>query len=301
MKSIYLLLILSLAIIACKSKSPSDAKAAEDAITRVKEHPGDSAYIALDTILNQYIEMKGYGDSTSAKLLVDAARALNGANQPAHAMRYYNRYMAHYPGRSDQADKLIEATAVVQKLNKPELNDIAYKSFANRFPNDPRATEILGKITTKDITIDSTLNYLGMNIFIDSSFRLNEPMTRLYIEACELAVAADPSVPNAPEHLLRAAETAKTIREINRSIDLYSWIIEVYPEHPRASTSLFLKAFTYDNELQEYEKAGHLYNEFLTTYPNNEYAESAQVLLKNLGKSDEEWLKLIEKNKQAVQ
>jgi tetratricopeptide (TPR) repeat protein len=301
MKSFYILLFLSLTIIACKSKAPSDAQAAEAAIARVKENPGDSAFIALDTILNQYIEMKGFGDSTTARLLVDAARALDGANQPTHAMRYYNRYMAHYPGRSDQADKLIEATAVVEKLNKPELNDIAYKSFAKRFPNDPRAAELQGKITAKDITIDSTLNYLGMNIFNDSSYRLNETMTRLYIEACELAAAADPTLPNAPEHLLRAAETAKTIREINRSIDLYSWIIEVYPDHPRASTSLFLIAFTYDNELRQFEKGGQLYNEFLTKYPNNEYAESAKVLLKNLGKSDEEWIKLIEKNKQVVQ
>jgi tetratricopeptide (TPR) repeat protein len=255
MKSLYILLFMSLAILACKSKSSSDAKAAEDAITRVKEHPGDSAYFALDTVLNQYIEMKGYSDSTTARLLVDAARALNGANQPAHAMRYYNRYMAHYPGRSDQADKLI----------------------------------------------DSTLKYIGSNMFNDSSFRLNEPMAMLYIEACELAAAADPALPNAPEHLHRAAETARTIRDIPRAIELYNWIIDAHPQHPRAATSMFLRAFTYDNDLKQFDKAGKYYNDFLTKYPNNEFAESAKFLLEHLGKSEEELKKILEKKGEEVQ
>ena len=301
MKWIYALLCLSLLITACKGKTTPEAKSVEDALTQAKTNPNDSTLLALDQAIDHYVEMKGYGDSTTANFLVQAARTTAGVNQPESSFRYYTQYMAHYPGRADQADKLAEAITIMEKLNEPELSQIAYKSFVSRFPNDNRTADLQGKISAKDITVDSTLRYIGMNMFNDSSFRLNEPMAMLYIEACELVASANPALPNAPEYLHLAAETARTLRDIPRAIDIYNWIIEVYPDHNRAATSLFLKAFTYDNDLKDFEKAGKYYNEFLTKYPNNEFAESAKFLLEHLGKSEEELKKILEKKAEEVQ
>ena len=65
---------------------------------------------------------------------------------------------------------------------------------------------------------------------------------------------------------------------------------------------MFLKAFTFDNDLKDYENARKYYEEFLAKYPNNEFAESAKFLLDNLGKSDEELRQIIEqKQKENAQ
>ena len=72
------------------------------------------------------------------------------------------------------------------------------------------------------------------------------------------------------------------------------WRAEVFPGSRQSGFSLFLKAFTYDNDLKDFKKAGTFYNEFLTKYPNNEFTESAKFLLENLGKSEEELKKMLE-------
>lgn len=300
MKFIYLALTLGL-LIACKSKQAPEEQAVENALSVATSSPSDSSYLALHTAINKLVEVRGYADSTVARNILASAHLASGANRPQDALTYYKKYMAHYADRPDQADKLSDVISLTEKSNQPELSQILYKSFVTRFPQDTRAAGYGEKIMAKDITIDSTLRYLGMNM-MDTTFRLNEQMARMYIEGCELAAMADPKLALAPEHLHRAAETARTLRDIPRALEIYDWILSVFPDHPRGATSLFLKAFTYDNDLKDFQTAGKYYNEFLTKYPNNEFAESAKFLLDNLGKSEEELKKILEaKSKENIQ
>jgi tetratricopeptide (TPR) repeat protein len=289
-------------LFACKSKSSPEQQAVDTALESYRKTPSDSSAQAVFSAINKFVDVKGYADSTSAKLLIEAARIASAQNQTRQAVDYFKTYIVEYPDRSDVANKLSEVISQIEKLNKPELNQILYKSFSSRFPQDERTAAFQGKIENKDIMADSIVRFIGMNMFNDSTFRLNEERSLLYIDACEMAVMADPTVRDAPEHLHRAAETARTLRDIPKAIELYDWIIEKYPTHNRAATSLFLKAFTYDNDLKDFQKAGTYYNEFLAKYPQNEFAESAKFLLDNLGKSEEELKKMLEeKSKENVQ
>ncbi len=300
MKTIYFLSFLLL--IACKSNTSPEEQAVDAAAERYKQQPSDSSATALISAMDHYIEVKGYADSTSARYVIQAARISSDHLKPEQAFGYYKDYLVQYANRPDQADKLNEAMALTARFNQPDLDQILYKSFVARFPDDVRTAAFASKIQNKDVAVDSTLRYIGMNMFNDSTFRLNEEKAGLYITACEAAVMANAGLPNAPEYLHRAAETARTLREIPKAIELYDWIIDQYPTHARASTSLFLKAFTYDNDLKNYEQAGKFYHEFLAKYPNDEFAESAKFLLDNLGKSEEELKKMLEaKSKDNVQ
>ncbi len=189
--------------------------------------------------------------------------------------------------------------------------DTAFADYQKQ-PSDSSAQTLLitlgdyskskAKIEDKNIMADTILKYIALNMFNDSTFRLNEPRARLYIDACEAAVKAEPALAKAPEFLHHAAETARTLRDIPKAIELYDWITVTYPAHPRAATSLFLKAFTYDNDLKDFDKAGEYYKEYLSKYPNDEFSESAKFLLDNLGKSEEELKKMLEeKSKENVQ
>ena len=300
MKIIYLTLLIGL-LAACSKPAPPEEKAINDAVALVESNPSDSSFAALYAAIQNLADTKGYNDSLTARQILRAAQLSESKGKDAYAIDYYKLYTIHYADRPDQADKLVHVMTIVEKRNEPTYNQVLYKSFVNRFPDHAKTAELSGKIENKDITVDSTLLFIGQNIFNDSTFRLNESMANLYIESVELAAMADPKLANAPEHLHRAAETARTLRDIPHAIRMYDWIISVYPEHPRAATSLFLKAFTYDNDLKDFEKAGKYYNEFLTKYPNNDFTESAKFLLENLGKSEEELKKILDERAKTQQ
>jgi len=298
MKIIYTTLLLGLLFACGKKVSPAE-KTVNEAYEAAETSGNDSSFMALSNAIDTLIEVNGYADSTTAKQILRAAQLSESKNRFEYAIDFYKLYMAHYPDRPDQADKLMTVIGLTEKQAEIQLSQILYKSFVKRFPEDPRSKALETKIAIKDISVDSTLRHIGMNMFNDSTFRLNEPMAKLYISGCELAAMADPQLVNAPEHLHRAAETARTLRDIPRAIRIYDWIISVYPESPRGATSLFLKAFTYDNDLKDFTRAGKYYNEFLAKYPNNDFTESAQFLLQNLGKSEEELKKILDEKSKA--
>jgi tetratricopeptide (TPR) repeat protein len=289
-------LLAALFLFSCKKQGAPESEALQAAIKAHQENPStasaDSIYQAYDAL----VAARGFTDPGTAALVAEVAGIAAAQNNPLQALGYYRDYLVQYPDQKDQADKLFDAIAVAEKLGAPELNDIFYKSFATRFPDDNRTSELTKKITQPDIQADSIVRFIGKNMFNDSTFRLNEARAHLYITACEAAIMANPTLPKGPDYLHRAAETARTLREIPKAISLYDWIIQKYPADPQASTSLFLKAFTYDNDLKQFEKAGYLYNEYLTKYPTGEFAESAKFLLDNLGKSEEELLKMLKKD-----
>ena len=291
-----LLLVLALFIWSCKKQGPPELKALKEAITAHEANPSatsaDLIYAAYDSLVTS----RGFGDPGTADLVAKVAGIAATQNNPLLALSYFRDYLVQYPDRPDQADRLYDAITVAEKLGAPELNDILYKEFAGRFADDQRTAALLEKVAQKETPADSILRSIGRTMFNDSTFRLNDARAHLYMTACEAAVMANPQFKNGPEYLHRAAETARTLREIPKAIELYDWIITKYPSDPQASTSMFLKAFTYDNDLKQFDKAGVLYNEYLTKYPSGEFAESAKFLLDNLGKSEQELLKMLKKD-----
>lgn len=299
---IYLAVLAATLTYACQKNVSREQKELTESIEAYDASPSDTAATAVYTSFEKYLTARGLEDPATPDMLMATARVARAENEHQLTLEYYKEYLVNFPDRPDRADRLFEAISVAEQLNQPELNDILYKTFEAHYPQDARTATLKAKVQQKDIAADSILRYIGMNMFNDSTFRLNEARSKFYIEACEAAVMANPEFPNGPEFLHRAAETARTLRDIPKAIELYDWIIEKYPTHTRAATSLFLKAFTYDNDLKDYTKAGEYYNEFLTKYPNNEFTESAKFLLDNLGKSEEELKRMLEqKSKENVQ
>lgn len=299
---ILILIFLATTVFACKKSQSPEEKAVAAQAEIYKANPSDSTAQAYVKALGKYIDVHGFKDSTSARYILTAARVSSDHNQLNQSLGFYKLYMVQYPDRLDQADRLADVIMIMDKLQKPELNQVLYRSFSERFKDDVRAAEYQDKIDRKEISVDSLLKEIGLQMFNDSIYRLDEKMAHLYVDASEAAVMAQPKLPAAAEYLHRAAETARTLRDIPKAITLYDWIIEQYPNHPRGATSLFLKAFTFDNDLKDFENARIYYEEFLKKYPNNEFAESAKFLLENLGKSDEELRQIIEKKqKENVQ
>ena len=98
----------------------------------------------------------------------------------------------------------------------------------------------------------------------------------------------------ASENLFKGAEFCLNLGEGQRSIDLYDRVILEYPDFRKVPECLFLKGYVFENYLGDLEQAKLIYTLFLEKYPDNEFADDAEISIQNLGKSPEELIKQFE-------
>jgi outer membrane protein assembly factor BamD (BamD/ComL family) len=102
-----------------------------------------------------------------------------------------------------------------------------------------------------------------------------------------------------PEYLFRAADIAMNINRGEMAINNYNRILKSYPDFKKAPECLFLKAYVYENNLGQLNKARVYYQEFIDKYPDNDFADDAEISIQNLGKSPEELIKEFEEKMKA--
>lgn len=95
-------------------------------------------------------------------------------------------------------------------------------------------------------------------------------------------------------YLLKAADISMNIIKPSQSISLLEKILINYPKFSKIPDCLFLKAFIYENQIKDLDKAKETYNEFLLKYPNHELAASAKAAVDNLGIPLEDLIKRFE-------
>ena len=128
----------------------------------------------------------------------------------------------------------------------------------------------------------STINFTKANQLVDNYLRY----AKLF-----------PSDSLAPEYLFKASDVAMNLNQPGKTIAIYDKLINKYPHYKNIPTCYFLKAFVYDDQLKNFDKAKVYYKHYLKKYPRGEFADDAQMALKYLGKSPEELIKTFEANK----
>jgi len=96
----------------------------------------------------------------------------------------------------------------------------------------------------------------------------------------------------------RSAEVVRAMNDPKRAAAIYKDVHERFPTFSKAPEAMFMLAFTYDEDLKNFDAAKATYTEFLAKYPTHSFADDTEMLLKNLGKSDEEILKELEEKTQ---
>jgi TolA-binding protein len=134
---------------------------------------------------------------------------------------------------------------------------------------------------------------------------LKEKNIDLAIKGFESLVDNYPESDLAPKALVQLAsiyqnQLAKNIKPMesfDRAQKYYMQVYEKYPDNENAPQSLFLSGFILSNDLKNYDEATKRYKLFLSQYPKNPLAVSAQEELDNMGLSPEEILKRSETSK----
>lgn len=249
------------------------------------------------SLIQQYLvdgeEMKN--PVKKEKLYMKALKVALDHKVYGQAMGILQHLILHYPDSPETIHRLTQISQIFSTLRRDDANAILLRTMAEKHPDNEDVKQLINQFKVPAVPSDSLINALGIKMFNDSLLQLNKPAARQYVDACEAYAMVMGSDPKAAEYLHKGAETARSLQTIDKAILLYDWIIDRYPDHPRAAQSLFLKAFTLDNNLKNYDEARTLYEEFLKKYPENEFVASAQFLLENLGKSDEELLETLQK------
>ena len=96
------------------------------------------------------------------------------------------------------------------------------------------------------------------------------------------------------QFLFKAAEIGMNLQLGSQSINYYNEIINNYPNFYKTAECIFLKAFIYENQLNDLKNAEKFYSQFIAEYPNHPLAKDAEASIKYLGKSPEELVKMFQ-------
>jgi outer membrane protein assembly factor BamD (BamD/ComL family) len=116
----------------------------------------------------------------------------------------------------------------------------------------------------------------------------------LQVEYDDFAVKF-PKDTKAPEYLFKAANISINLGWGESAIKILDKFLEMFPENTKAPEALFFLGFVYDNQVNDDNKAGESYKQFLKKYPSHSFAKDAEASIKNLGKTDEELMREFEK------
>jgi outer membrane protein assembly factor BamD (BamD/ComL family) len=104
-----------------------------------------------------------------------------------------------------------------------------------------------------------------------------------------------PDDPKAPDFLYKTATISINLNWGESAVKVLEKFLKMFPNDKRAPEALFFLGFVYDNQINDDNKAGTYYNEFLKKYPKNVLARDVEASIRNLGKTDEELIREFER------
>jgi tetratricopeptide (TPR) repeat protein len=131
---------------------------------------------------------------------------------------------------------------------------------------------------------------------------LDKDKAQLLITKSQAYALAFPKDTSSARVLFKAADVARGIGDYPNAMKMWNEVQVNFEQTKYASESLFLQGFTFENDLQDIEKAKQSYLKFINLYPNHELADDAAMALKNIDTPLEDLIKTFEaKNKAEIE
>ncbi|MCB0638773.1 MAG: tetratricopeptide repeat protein [Lewinella sp.] len=244
----------------------------------VETHPDDAENNSIFLERAADVHYRGARFSSTVDVLSQAIRLYP---QAENAFRMANKMAKVYADHLEQPEV---AQSIWQAMGKAYARHSGIDSIQAKVANLPAIT----------VRMDTLLNHT-----VDvATGRLSLHGANAYIANAEAYATIAQADPVSPGFLFKAAEVAGYVGMYDRSLALYKRIETNFPAYDKASKALFMQAFIYAENLGQPEQAKTLYEKFIAKYPNDDFADDAQALLDNLGKSDEEILQGLEAQQQ---
>jgi len=278
-------------LIACQSDTNAVADSTETTTTEPSNENIEKVKKLMDKVTANPDDHEG-----NSKSLAEAAKLSMDMNLAGQALSYLQQAIRSHSSASNTPDNVLSMASIFgDNLKNASTATTLYQAFGRAFPNHAKAAEAKGKIPADAKALEERIEALGTTMYNEESRRIDFQIAGNYITDSELYAMLLPKENRAPEFLFKAAETARSIRQFPKAIDIYTWIFEKYPTYEKAPQSLFLKGFTLDNDMKKKDEAKVIYEEFLEKYPKDDFADDTKFLLENLNTPDDEIIKSFEK------
>jgi|GEM_PF-6505905 len=228
------------------------------------------------------------------KTLSDALKENFDGGYDEKAVDVFTNVMVNFPSE-EQIQSFVPVFLSMAK-DKESIESFytgTLTAFVTKYPQHEFSSTV-GSVKTISETLENKAELINNPNF--NRFSVED--AKDYIEMSEGYMIVSPRDPVAGAQIVKAGNQAKSIRGYAaKAVVLYDWLLRMQPDHPKAGQALFLKAFTYDNELNKKDQAKKLYAEFIKKYPDDDFADDAQLLLDNIGKTNQEFYESIVKKK----
>lgn len=296
----YKVLFISIFTVFLSCKNNKIDSIAESKISDLKK---EYAVTKADTSFNKLVQAYGQAimetkDKKQKEILLNNAITLCAAPEKSNLKEIFSTELLKLNPNVGSANDIIWNLAQSMLIRgKTEVASVLLKGFKEKFPTDARNKEAEKLILSEQRDIHSYIKGLAESVFQNPGANgLNDENTQKYIDVCESFALVYPEDKMAAEYLFRAAEMSRAISGFSKMMSLYDWIYQYFPDYKKAPLALFLKGFAMDSEFKQPAEAKKIYDQFLSEFPNDSLANDVKFLLKNLGKSDDDILKEIEKN-----
>ncbi len=287
---ILILCALVLTIMACQS----DTNAVAEEKTETKA-PNNEAIEKVKSLISKARE-NPQDHEGNAKLLGEAAQASLSMNLAGQALGYLQEALRNHPTASSTPDNVLSMASIFgENMKNTSTATTLYQAFGKAFPTHAKAAEVKAKIPADAKAVEERIAALGTQMYNEETRKIDFQVAGNYITDSELYAMLLPNEARSPEFLFKAAETARSIRQFPKAIDIYDWIYNKYPTYEKAPQALFLKGFTMDNDMKQKDQAKVIYETFLEKYPKDDFADDTKFLLDNLNTPDDEIIKSFEK------
>lgn len=185
---------------------------------------------------------------------------------------------SHPDGSSTNANIGLLSSALVNHVHAKNFQ-AAINEFKKLYPDAVKAKSSLTPIIKK----------LGETMLDEKNGSWDRLKVRDFISLSRIQAGLVKNDDEVQKSLFNAANiSSNSIKNFDQSLAIYDYVLAHPNDFSKVPTALFLKGFTYDEHLKNYDEAKKYYTEFLEKYPEDGYAESVKASLNNLGKSAEE-------------
>jgi outer membrane protein assembly factor BamD (BamD/ComL family) len=85
------------------------------------------------------------------------------------------------------------------------------------------------------------------------------------------------------EELFNLAQQAENDGNFKKAIDLYTMLLQKYPQNEHNYKAQFMIGFIYSEELKNYEKSSEAMQKVVDNYPDCDLADDARWMLEHMG------------------
>jgi TolA-binding protein len=274
--------------------SSEEVSGFQDAIEKLKTEPGKTS--AQNFIIEVRKELSKANDKDKEfDLLLKGLEVAEEYKMGPTAIGFLMPLVKDFPSNPQHEDHFAKLASALQDIGKEIPGGVLVKAYESNFPTGKYLDKLKSKQKENIDNVDAFIQQLAENVFIDpDKYGINRLAAQKYVDACEAYAIGFPEEKMAPEYLYRAAEMARTLKTYPKALGIFDWIEEKYPNFEKTPTTVFLKGFMLENELNNKEAAREVYNRFLKKYPQSDLADDVTFLLENIDKTDEEIMKMID-------